>query len=605
MTSEALPHWDLSNVYPGLESEEFARAGQRLKSGLDELDSYLEAHGIARGGRVPAGGPPELAAILGGYLERVNALLTLSATLGSYVYAFFSTNSYDAVARKKLSELEALEVRLERQAVLFRGWVGTVAEQGELFAAALAVEGAAQDHAFQLREAADQSRYMMSTAEETLAAELSLSGALAWQRLQSVVTTQVKVPFERDGRTQDLPMSVIQTLRTNFDGEVRRRAYEAELAAWERVREPLAACLNGVKGAVGTLDRRRGRSDCLHQTLDQARIDRQTLEAMMAAVADSLPAFRGYFQHKARLLGKEALPWWDLLAPVGRSEKRYTFAEAQELLLREFGAFSPRLLVMARRAFAQHWIDAEPRDGKQSGAFCMALPDLEESRVLCNFDGSFDQVCTLAHELGHAFHSHCHAGQTMPQRRTPMTLNETASILNETMVTEAVLGQAAEGQEMLAILETFLIGAGQVVVDIYSRYLFETEVFERRAKAELSADELCEIMLRAQRAAYGDGLDSRYLHPYMWAWKPHYYRPGLSFYNFPYTFGLLFGLGLYAVYRQRGPAFVPEYEDLLRNSGQGKPADLAARFGIKIGERAFWESSLEVIRGRIRQYVAL
>jgi len=604
MVSETAPHWDLSNVYPGLESNEFAQAVRRLTASLDEMDVYIQANRITRGGPVPQG-PAALAAVLAGYLDRMNALLSLSGTLGAYVQSFFSTDSYNTVARRKQSELELLGVRLERQAVRFRGWIGSVAEQAELFEAALALGGTPHDHAFQLREAVEQSRYLMGTEEETLAAELSLSGGRAWQKLQAVVITQVKVPFERDGRLQDVPMSVIQTLRTDPEGEVRRRAYEAELEAWKKVREPLAACLNGVKGTVNTLDRRRGRTDCLHQPLDQARIDRQTLEAMLGAVADSLPAFRRYFRHKASLFGKEALPWWDLMAPVGRSEKRYTFSEARDLLLEQFGAFSPRLVSMARRAFEHNWIDAEPRDGKQSGAFCMGIPDLEESRVLCNFDGSFDQVSTLAHELGHAYHNNCYIGKTRLQRGTPMTLAETASILAETMVTDAVLAQAPDAQERLAILETFLIGAGQVVVDIYSRFLFEREVFERRARAELSADELCELMLDAQRAAYGDGLDANYLNPYMWTWKPHYYRTGLSFYNFPYTFGLLFGLGLYAIYQERGAAFVPEYEDLLRSSGEATAADLAARFGIDIRQCAFWESSLKIIEARIEQYRAL
>ena len=604
MPTEAPPHWDLSNVYPGLESEEFAQGVRRLTAGLDGMDAYLQEHGITRGGPVPAE-PAALAGLLAGTIDRMNALLSLSGTLGAYVQSFFTTDSYNTAARRKQSELEMLVVRLERQTVHFRGWMGTVAEQADLFGAALALEGTPRDHAFQLREAAEQSRYLMSTAEETLAAELSLSGGRAWQKLQSVVITQVKVPFERDGRMEDVPMSVVQTLRTDPDGTVRRRAYEAELEAWKKVREPLAACLNGVKGTVNTLDRRRGRTDCLHQPLDQARIDRQTLEAMLGAVADSLPAFRRYFRHKAHLLGKEALPWWDLMAPVGRSERRYTFSEARDLLLEQFAAFSPRFHAMAQRAFEHNWIDAEPRDGKQSGAFCMGIPEVEESRVLCNFDGSFDQVSTLAHELGHAYHNNCYVGTTRLQRSTPMTLAETASITAETLVTDAVLARASDPQERLAILETFLIGAGQVVVDIYSRFLFERQVFDRRARAELSADELCELMLEAQRAAYGDGLDPRYLHPYMWTWKPHYYRPGLSFYNFPYTFGLLFGLGLYAIYQQRGAAFVPEYEDLLRSSGSATAAGLAARFGIDIRQRAFWESSLKIIEGRIEHYLAL
>jgi pepF/M3 family oligoendopeptidase len=367
----------------------------------------------------------------------------------------------------------------------------------------------------------------------------------------------------------------------------------------------LAACLNGVKGAVNTLNRRRGRTDSLHQPLDQARIDRETLEAMLGAMVDSFPAFRRYYQHKAALLGTEALPWWDRFAPVGRPGRRYTFAEVRDLLLTQFGDLSDRLLALARRAFDQRWIDAEPRDGKDGGGMSIELPAPEESRILVNFDGSYLQVSILAHELGHAYHSDCQAGKTMLQRTTPMTLAETASILVETCVTEAALARAADAQEELAILDSSLLVAGQVVVDIYSRYLFEKEVFDRRAEAELSADDFCEIMLRAQRAAYGDGLDARHLHPYAWAWTPHYYLSSLSFYNFPYAFGLLFGLGLYAIYQERGQAFVPDYEDLLRSTGEGMAADLATRFGIQIRERAFWEGSLRVVKERIERYLAL
>jgi pepF/M3 family oligoendopeptidase len=605
MTSEELPHWDLSNVYPGLASDAFRRAVGQLKADLDGLDEYLSTHGIEEGGDLPDGGPTAVAATMGDYLDCMNGLLRLYRTLDTYVYSFFCTNSYDTTARRILSELEALKVRLERQEVQFRGWIRTVAGQTELFEAALAVAGPAQQHAFYLRETAEQSRFLMSTAEETLAAELSLSGGRAWKRLQEVITSQVTVSFERDGRIETLPIAALQNLRTDPDGEVRRRAHEAELAAWEGVREPLAACLNGVKGAVSTLNARRGRVDCLHQPLDQSRIDRETLEAMLGVMHDSLPMFRRYFRRKAELLDKEALAWWDLFAPVGESEKRYTFAEAQELLLEQFGGFSDRLQGLARRAFERRWIDAEPREGKQGGAFCMGVPAVEESRILCNFDGSFDQLSTLAHELGHAYHVECRVGKTMLQRRTPMTLAETASILVQTFITDAVLARAADAQEELAILESFLIHAGQVVVDIYSRYLFEKEVVERRAERELSADDFCDLMLAAQRDTYGDGLDSRYLHRYMWAWKPHYYRPSLSFYNFPYTFGMLFGLGLYAIYQDQGDAFLPAYDELLSSTGEGTSEELAARFEIDIRDRGFWENSMRIIEARIDRYLAL
>jgi pepF/M3 family oligoendopeptidase len=604
MASEPLPHWDLANVYPSLESDEFRRDMGRAGLQLDELDEYLAAHHIARDGALLAD-PPALAEIVAGYLDRMNAVLRLANTLRAYVHAFVTTDSYNTTARRLTSELEPLLVRTERQEVQFRGWLGTVAEQGELLHQALARPGAAQGHAFYLRETTEQSRYLMSEAEEALAAELSLSGTRAWQKLQGVVCSQLKVPFEREGHVEELPITVLQNLRHDPDGEVRRRAYEAELAAWERVREPLAACLNGVKGAVATLNEKRCRVDALHQPLDQARIDRETLAAMLDAMHDSFPAFRRYWWAKARRLGKEALPWWDLFAPTGGSARHYTFAEAQEFILEHFDAFSERLATFARRAFEQHWIDAEPRDGKRGGAFCMSLPVVDESRVFCNFDGSLNQVLTLAHELGHAYHNECKVGKTELQGKTPMTLAETASIFNETIITDALLARTADADEELGILETFLIGSSQVIVDIYSRYLFEKEVFERRAKAELSANDFCDIMLRTQQATYGDGLDACYLHPYMWAWKPHYYRPELSFYNFPYAFGLLFGLGLYAVYQERGVGFLSEYDELLRSTGEGMAADLAARFDIDIRQRAFWEGSLQVIARRIERYEAL
>jgi oligoendopeptidase F len=286
-------------------------------------------------------------------------------------------------------------------------------------------------------------------------------------------------------------------------------------------------------------------------------------------------------------------------------ERRYSFQDARNLIVQQFGLFSHRLARFARRAFDEQWIDAQPRDGKRGGAFCVSLPGVEESRVLCNFDGSLDQVFTLAHELGHAYHNECRIGRSMLQRITPMTLAETASIFCETIVTDALLANVTCPQEELAMLETFLIGATQVVVDISSRFRFEKEVYERRAKAELSADDFCDIMLRAQKATYGDGLDERFLHPFMWAWKPHYYRPTLSFYNFPYAFGLLFGLGLYAIYQERGVPFLREYDALLASTGEGTAADLAARFDIDIQDSGFWRNSLNIIARRVERYLEL
>jgi pepF/M3 family oligoendopeptidase len=594
-TSQVLPHWDLSNIYSGLEAQSFLEDVQRLATLLQEIQgAFPEQDSLVA----------DLAGWVGEMIDRLNSALTLSATLSAYIRSFVTTDSYHALAKRRLSELEKINTHLVNSQTRFQALLG---RQSDRLEEIIAGNKTAAAHAFALREMTRQSRYLMSPAEESLAVELNLSGAQAWSKLQGTVTSQLTVDFELDGRVQSLPIMSLINLRSHPDADIRRRAYFAEIEAWKQVQEPLAAAMNGVKGAVGTLNRRRGREDDLHSALDQARIDRETLEAMLSAMQASLPMFHRYLRIKAGRLGHERLPWWDLFAPTGKPGASYDFAAARAFILEHFGRFSPGLQALARRAFDQGWIDAEPRDGKRGGAFCMSLPAFQESRILCNFDYSLDGVFTIAHELGHAFHNEAlfQAGKTALQRTLPMTLAETASILCETIVVNAALAQVSDPQEELAILETSLIGDAQVIVDIYSRYLFEKQVFERRAHSEISASELCNMMADAQKSAYGEGLDERYLHPYMWTWKPHYYRPELSFYNFPYAFGLLFGLGLFAIYQQRGPAFVPEYVNLLARTGENQAADLAAEFGIDIRSPRFWEDSLGMIARRIERYAQL
>jgi pepF/M3 family oligoendopeptidase len=603
---EALPHWDLSSVYPSLESPEYAVAVQELQTRLDELEKF--AHEAGLNGAAPLNQDEASAFLLiNEYLERTNSVSLLLRTVNTYTDLHVAVDSYNSLARRKLSELQKLGVRLRQVSVPFQAWLG---KRAALLPGVIARGGAAASHAFFLQETAEQSRYLMSESEESLAAELGLSGADAWTKLQATVCSQLTAPFERDAKVERLPIFTLVNLRTDPDPEVRRRAYETELAAWKTVCEPLAAALNGVKGAANTLQKRRGRTDALQASIDLARIDRPTLDAMLEAMQSTFPSFRRYLKTKAARLGKPALPWYDLFAPLPttgteKTGHRYSWSQAQDFVLTQFGRFSGELADFASNAFAKHWIDAEPRDGKRGGAFCSSLPAVEESRVLSNFDGSLDQTFTIAHELGHGFHNYCMKGKQPLQRQTPMTLAETASTFCETIVTEAALAQAASPAEELAILETYLTGATQVLMDITSRFLFEKEVFERRDKAELSADDFCDIMARSQAATYGDGLDPRYLHPYMWTWKPHYYSANLNFYNFPYAFGLLFGTGLYAIYQQRGPAFISDYKALLSSTGEAKAADLAARFGIDIRTPAFWLSSLAVIGKRIERYIEI
>ena len=593
--------WDLTNVYPSLESKEFKNAIKKYKTLLDEMEVFFKKASKADSKT----DPKKLGKLLGESVDRFNTLFELSGTISPYIYSFISTDSRNKTAMRILSEFEQMSVQASVLNTKFQAWVGTLGKP--TIKKAAKTNPSAKAHEFALNEAAEQSKYLMSEAEEILAAELTLSGGNAFGKLQGTVTSQLSVDFELDGKTQKMPMPALINLRSHPDEPTRRRGYEAENIAWEGVKETLAACMNGVKGETLTLDKKRGREDAIHPSLDFARIDRATLDAMLGAMKDSFPMFRKYFKHKAKLIGKEKLAWWDIMAPMGKTDKVYSFDEARDFIVENFNKFSPELGTFAKRAFDNNWIDAEQRDGKRGGAFCMGVSAVKESRILANFDGSFDQVSTLAHELGHAFHNECayQANKTELQQNTPMTLAETASIMCETIITEAVLKNVTDPQEELAIIEAQMNNATGVIVDIYSRYLFEKEVFERRAQSELSADDLNDIMERAQKATYGDGLDEKFLQKFMWTWKPHYYSSGFSFYNYPYAFGLLFATGLYAIYQKRGADFVPAYKALLAATGENRAAELADTFGINIRTKKFWADSLAIIGKRVDRYCAL
>ncbi len=595
------PRWDLTNVYPSLESKEFDAAVADYKKQIAALEKFYKNKLSKAGEKSKA---KDLALLVGEAIDRINKIQTLSSTIFPYIYSFVTTDSRNKLAMKTLSELEQASLPMSQLQTQFTAWLGRISLK---LVDVSKLNTSAKEHAFMLKEAAEQSKYLMSEAEEKLASELSLSGGNAFGKLQGTVTSQLSVDFEMDGKVEKMPMPALINLRGHADESTRRRGYEAENIAWEGVKETLAACLNGVKGEANTLNRKRGRKDAIHSSMDAARMDRKSLNAMLEAMEDSFPMFRKYFKSKAKKIGKEQLAWWDIFAPIGKADKVYTYEEACNFILENFGKFSAELAAFAKRAFDNNWIDAEQRDGKRGGAFCTEVQGLKESRILCNFDGSFDQVSTLAHELGHAFHNECayQADKTVLQQLTPMTLAETASTMCETIVTEAVLATTKDPQEEVAVLEAQIQGAAQVVVDIYSRYLFEKEVFERREKSELSADDFNDIMERAQKATYGDGLDEKYLQKFMWTWKPHYYSSELSFYNYPYAFGLLFATGLYAIYQQRGEAFVQDYKNLLASTGEETAAKLAKRFGINITNRKFWDDSLAIIGKRVDRYCEL
>jgi len=585
MNQTALPHWDMTPIFPGLDTAEFEAGFQAVVTALDALTAAFDANAIMLR-ETPLPIDAGSVALFETILQQVNALGDQLHLLDAYITAFTTTDSRNALAQASASRLEQQMLRFSVLNTRLTAWVG-----GMDIEALLAASPVAQAHAYALEKIAIQARHLMSPEEEALAAQLRLTGSNAWYKLYENFSSQIMVEVKVKGATKTLPMTAVRNLAYDADRGTRQAAYEAELAGWKRNAVPIAAAMNSLKGEMLTLTEKRGWESPLEVALYNNNIDPTTLEAMMATAREAFPELRRYLYAKARALGIPTLTWYDLFAPLYADSRPWDFGEARDFVLAQFGAFSAKMAGLARRAFEEAWIDAEPRAGKRGGAFCMWVRG-DESRVLSNFQPAYAGMATLAHELGHAYHNWCLAGRTPMQRQTPMTLAETASTFCQVIVRNAALEHATP-EEQLAIIEADLQDNTQVIVDISSRFLFENEVFTRRQSRELSSDEFCAIMTESQLATYGEGLNSEALHPYMWAVKPHYYSS--VFYNFPYMFGLLFALGVYARYREAPQGFVAQYESLLSSTGMGDAVALAHRFGFDLTQPDFWEGSLALI----------
>lgn len=458
-----------------------------------------------------------------------------------------------------------------------------------------------KEYIFLLKENKKEAEHLLSDEVEEMISSMDMTGGSAWSRLQSFLTSTLKVDYEGEQVT----LSEIRNMAYSPDAKVRKAAYEAEIASYEKVQDGIAFALNNIKNQVTMLAEKKGYESPLDWSLQQARMDRKTLDAMMEAIKEYLPVFRKYLRKKGEMLGYEnGLPWYELFAPLGKADKTYTLEEAKEYLIRCFGEFTPEMADMMKEAFENEWIDFYPRKGKEGGAFCAGVLWLKQSRILANYDGYFGSIGTLAHELGHAFHNRQIENERPLNQDYPMPVAETASTFNEVHLGQYAL-KTAEGEERLNLLENDLKDQTQCIVDIYSRYLFETAVFEQSQDKFLMASDLKELMLWAQKEAYGDGLDEQYMHPYMWACKSHYYSSGLSFYNFPYAFGNLFALGLYGLFRKEGDAFVSKYKAMLKATPKCTAEEAGAMVGIDLTKKEFWEEGLAQIAKEVEDFCAM
>ena len=571
--------WSLKEIYPSFESEEFQRDFERFSNfrevfnGLT-LEDNLESIKAA--------------------IAALEEFSVLSSRLGNYINLTLTANTTDETANKYRTLFGNAYAALNSAYTKVYKFIGSVETD-------ITADENLKDYEFYFAEAKQQYKHLLSDELEDVIAKFSISGGDGWEQLFEAMTSGVEGEFKGEKVT----LSEIRNMAYDADAVVRKEAYETELKMYDTIKEPIAFALNNIKQQVLTETSLRGFESPLAQTLEASRMSRKTLDALLEAIREYLPQFRAYLKHKASLLGHEnGLPFYDLFAPIGESSRRFTIEESKEFLLENFKGFSEDLAQMTKEAYENNYIDFLPRKGKVGGAFCSNLPFIKQSRILTNFSGSLSDVVTIAHELGHAYHGLHIENHRVLNQEYSMPVAETASTFNENIVMNTVISEASDA-EKVALLESQLQDTTQIIVDIYSRYLFESAVFENREKSFMFSKDLEQLMLDAQKEAYGDGLDPDAMHPYMWACKPHYYSSGLSFYNFPYAFGGLFSKGLYAIYQEQPEGFVEKYQELLRATTVTSAEDTAKVLGVDVEDSAFWKKALAQVADNIEQFIAL
>ena len=577
--------WNLDPIYKGFDDPAFEADMAALKQKVTEISAFSAQL-------------PNLSAIQG--LTRGIALQEqfsdLVSKLANYASLRQAANTRDPEAGSRMGQVMQLFSGVASPLAAWKDWASKLPDLQEI----VVNDENLRDYAFFFKNLAESSQYLLPGMGEEIMAKMGLSGGDAWSELQQYLTSTVPVSYN-GGITN---LSSIRNLAYDPDPAVRKAAYEAELQCYDRIKDSVAYALNSIKLEAISDCQLRGYESPLHRTVKHNYMKMETLEAMLGAMDEYAPKFWQYLKAKAKALGHEnGLPWYDLFAPMGASSTKFTAEDAREYLVNLFAEFDSELSEMVAEAFDNAWIDFYPRDGKSGGAFCSGVECLGESRILTNFDGMFGDVVTLAHELGHAFHNQCINAHRPLNHDYSMPLAETASTFNECVVMASAIGKAADKDEKIALIESQLQDATQIICDIYSRFRFEKMVFDNREQMFMNADKLCQFMLEAQKQSYGDGLDHNCLHPYMWVCKSHYYGP--TYYNFPYAFGGLFARGLYAQYERDGAAFVPKYKKLLYTTPIATAEDVAKVADIDLTDKNFWRAALQTIADQIDLFCQL
>ncbi|MBL8850576.1 MAG: M3 family oligoendopeptidase [Planctomycetaceae bacterium] len=593
--------WDLDSLYPHPERAEFQTVLERYKSDLTQLAADSETLPALSGSGATA---------WGAFVERLADLLARSEDLHSFVGCHAAADAENKLFQRLEGQLSALGPI--RQQVLTNVELALKQVSEAELPAILAADARLQEVAFFLEESRRIAALRLPKDQELLAAELAVDAIHAWGRLYDRLSGEVRVEVMEKGEV--VRKSPSQVTFDSSERSVRQNNFYAAGKAWSEIADTCAEALNHISGFRLSKYRRLGLKDHLDAPLRNNRMQRETLEAMWSAVSARRPVLLKYFAAKARLLGLERLSWYDTLAPLPSSSLSksdsaavtLTYDTACDLVIKTFSEFSSELGDFARMSIADRWIEVENRSGKRQGGFCTGLPTKKQSRIFMTYTNTADSMSTLAHELGHAYHSYVLRDQPILLQDYPSNLAETASTFAEAVLGERRLADAASADQQRAILDHMLSDSVAFLMNIHARFVFEHNFHIERRDGELSAERFSELMLAAQRETYCDGLDADGWYPQFWVSKLHFYITGNPFYNFPYTFGYLLSQGVYAHAKTAGPGFAEQYRQLLIATGcQTAEEAISSTLGYDLTKPDFWNKSLDIVDQRVAQFVSL
>lgn len=583
--------WDLSDIYESIDCIKFKNDLKIYSEKIDELNKWTKNN---------LNNLSDAKTKLETYILKKNKLSEYEK-ISIYLNLALSTDTSNEKISKIIDIVENTEAKITNHEVLFIQFLKSIDNIDDI----IKNSQICKEHSFYLKGLKEKSNHTLSLAEEEIISKMKITGSSMWSKLWDKLSSNLTVCMEENGKEKQFPLSVIRNFAYSDNADLRKKAYECELKAYKKIETSAAFCLNGIKGEVITLSKVRNYSSPLNMTLSDSKTDKKMLDSMLSAIKEYMPSIRKYFTKKANILGhKNGLPFYDLFAPISQNDLKFSYEDAKNFVIKNFTEFNPKLGDFAKYAFDLKWIDPYPKKGKMGGAFCESIHSIKQSRILTNFTGSFNDVITLAHELGHAYHNTCLYDETPLNSDYPMPIAETASTLCETIIINSAL-KTADKDDRFIILENDISGITQVIIDIYSRFIFEDNVFKKRENGILSENELNNIMLSSQKEAYGNGLDENFMHKYMWICKPHYYDADFNYYNFPYAFGLLFAKGLYAKYTADKENFLPLYNKMLSETGKKNLYDIAKICGIDLYSLEFWRSSLKIIEDGINMFINL